>query len=41
MRVGDRLCAEGYGVLVGYDYAAQKPMHLPPDLVAALEAEAA
>jgi acyl-CoA thioester hydrolase len=24
MRVGDRLCAEGYGVMVGFDYAEQR-----------------
>ncbi len=29
MRVGERLLAEGYGVLVGYDYAAQRASPLP------------
>jgi acyl-CoA thioester hydrolase len=29
MTVGDRLAAEGYGVLVGFDYAAQRAMALP------------
>ena len=32
MRVGDRLLAEGYGVLVGYDYAAQRSAPLPEAL---------
>jgi acyl-CoA thioester hydrolase len=32
MRVGDRLCAEGYGVLVGYDYAAGSTVALPEAL---------
>ncbi len=36
MKVGDRLCAEGYGVLVGFDYAAQRAMPLPEDLRARL-----
>src|SRR4051794_6013030 len=40
MKVGDRLAAEGYGVLVGYDYSAQKPMALPEDLRARLLEEA-
>jgi acyl-CoA thioester hydrolase len=39
MRVGDRLCAEGYGVLVGFDYGEQRAMALPDHLRAALEAE--
>ena len=26
MRVGERLLAEGYGVLVGYDYATSNPL---------------
>jgi acyl-CoA thioester hydrolase len=30
--VGDRLVAEGYGVLVGFDYAAQKAAPLPDAL---------
>ena len=41
MRAGDRLCAEGYGVLVGFDYSAQRATPLPDELVAVLEAEAA
>jgi acyl-CoA thioester hydrolase len=41
MTVGDRLVAEGYGVLVGFDYTAQKAMHLPEELRASLEDEAA
>ena len=32
MRVGDRLLAEGYGVLVGYDYEAQRSAPLPEEL---------
>ena len=40
MHVGDRLCAEGYGVLVGFDYTAQRAAALPEELVAALEREA-
>jgi acyl-CoA thioester hydrolase len=40
MRVGDRLCAEGYGVLVGFDYAAQRATALPDALRATLEGEA-
>lgn len=32
MRVGERLLAEGYGTLVGYDYAAQRAMPLPDSL---------
>jgi acyl-CoA thioester hydrolase len=32
MRVGDRLLAEGYGVLVGYDYEAQQSAPLPETL---------
>ena len=41
MRVGSRLVAEGYGVLVGFDYAAQSAAQLPDDLRERLEAEAA
>ena len=41
MEVGERLAAEGYGWLVGYDYVAQKASPLPDDLRAALEAAAA
>ena len=36
MRVGERLLAEGYGVLVGYDYANQKSAVLPEALCAKL-----
>ncbi|MDP9383781.1 MAG: thioesterase family protein [Actinomycetota bacterium] len=32
MRVGERLLAEGYGTLVGFDYAAQRAMPLPDAL---------
>ena len=39
MRVGDRLAAEGYGVLVGFDYAAQASMHLPDELRSRLQEE--
>ena len=39
MHVGDRLCAEGYGVLVGFDYAAQRATPLPESLVTRLEEE--
>ena len=38
MRVGDRLAAEGYGWLVGFDYGTQKSMPLPDGLRAALRA---
>jgi acyl-CoA thioester hydrolase len=37
----DRLLAEGYGVVVGYDYAAGRSMPLPESLKAALAAGAA
>ena len=41
VRVGDdRLVAEGYGVVVGYDYAAGRSMPLPDSLRAALGAGA-
>ena len=40
MRVGDRLAAEGYGVLVGFDYAAQKAARLPDELRTRLHQEA-
>ena len=40
MRVGERLCAEGYGVLVGFDYTAQRATPLPEALVSVLETEA-
>ncbi len=39
MSVEDRLAAEGYGVLVGFDYTAQTSMALPDELRASLEAE--
>jgi acyl-CoA thioester hydrolase len=41
MTVGDRLAAEGYGWLVGFDYAAQGSAPLPDALRERLEAEAA
>jgi acyl-CoA thioester hydrolase len=41
MRVGERLCAEGYGVFVGFDYAAERATPLPEDIRARVEAEAA
>jgi acyl-CoA thioester hydrolase len=41
MRVDDRLAAEGYGVLVGFDYATQKAAQLPDELRSRLEEEAA
>lgn len=37
MEVGDRHVADGYGWLVGYDYAAQKAMQLPTELRESLE----
>jgi acyl-CoA thioester hydrolase len=37
MRVGDRLAAEGYGWLVGFDYTTDKSCPLPDDFRAALE----
>lgn len=40
MAVGDRLTADGYGWLVGYDYAAQRSARLPEALRERLEAEA-
>jgi acyl-CoA thioester hydrolase len=39
MRVGTRLVAEGYGVSVGFDYAAQKAAQLPGALTERLEQE--
>ena len=36
MRVGERLLAEGYGVLVGYDYEAGKSAVLPEAICAKL-----
>ena len=41
MRVGDRLAAEGYGWLVSFDYATQKPGALPDAFRAVLEEAAA
>jgi acyl-CoA thioester hydrolase len=41
MRVGSRLVAEGYGVLVGFDYNEQAAAQLPDALRETLEAEAA
>jgi acyl-CoA thioester hydrolase len=41
MRVGTRLVAEGYGVLVGFDYTEQKAAQLPEELRETLDAEAA
>jgi acyl-CoA thioester hydrolase len=40
MRVGSRLAAEGYGVLVGFDYQTQQASALPDSLKETLEAEA-
>jgi acyl-CoA thioester hydrolase len=40
MRVGERLLAEGYGVLVGYDYEAQQSAVLPEALCAKLRTNA-
>src|SRR3954467_2186810 len=40
MRVGSRLVAEGYGVLVGFDYVSQAAAQLPDELRTTLEAEA-
>jgi acyl-CoA thioester hydrolase len=40
MRVGARLVAEGYGVLVGFDYASQQAAQLPDALRETLETEA-
>jgi acyl-CoA thioester hydrolase len=41
MRVGTRLAAEGYGVLVGFDYETQRAAVLPDELREKLEAEVA
>jgi acyl-CoA thioester hydrolase len=41
MRVEGRLAAEGYGVLVGFDYVAQKAAQLPEAVVERLGAEVA
>jgi acyl-CoA thioester hydrolase len=40
MRVGSRLAAEGYGVLVGFDYTTQRASQLPDVLRETLEREA-
>jgi acyl-CoA thioester hydrolase len=40
MRVDSRLAAEGYGVLVGFDYGAQSAAQLPEELRGRLEQEA-
>jgi acyl-CoA thioester hydrolase len=40
MLVGDRLAAEGYGVLVGYDYVEGHATPLPDELRSRLEDEA-
>jgi acyl-CoA thioester hydrolase len=40
MRVGERLCAEGYGVYVGFDYEEQRAIPLPESLRARFEGEA-
>jgi acyl-CoA thioester hydrolase len=40
MRVGERVVAEGYGVLVGFDYAEQKAARLPDAVRTRLEEEA-
>jgi acyl-CoA thioester hydrolase len=39
MRVGERLCAEGYGVWVGFNYAEQRAAPVPDQLRSRLEAE--
>lgn len=39
MSVGDRLAAEGYGWLVGFDYVKQSASTLSPALVGRLEGE--
>jgi len=41
MKVEDRVAAEGYGWLVGYEYEAQRSARLPEQLREALEAAAA
>jgi len=38
MRVGDRLLAEGWGALVGFDYVTQRAAPLPEDVRATLTA---
>ena len=37
MHVDERLAAEGYGWLVGFDYGEQKAIPLPEELRSALE----
>ena len=37
MKVGERLAAEGYGWLVGFDYSAQQSAPLPEGLRSALQ----
>jgi acyl-CoA thioester hydrolase len=41
MAVGERVAAEGYGWLVGYDYATGTSRRLPPALLERLEGELA
>lgn len=41
MKVGDRLAAEGFGWLVGYDYEAHAASPLPPEVRTALGASSA
>jgi acyl-CoA thioester hydrolase len=40
MRVGERLAADGYGWLVGFDYGAEKASPLPAEFKQMLEAAA-
>jgi acyl-CoA thioester hydrolase len=40
MRVGERVAAEGYGWLVGFDYVAEKSSPLPDDFRAVLSSAA-
>jgi acyl-CoA thioester hydrolase len=37
MRVGERIAAEGYGWLVGFDYAAEKAARLPESFATVLQ----
>jgi acyl-CoA thioester hydrolase len=39
MEVGERRCAEGYGVLVGFDYEARRAAPIPESARAVLERE--
>jgi acyl-CoA thioesterase FadM len=41
MSVADRLCAEGYGVYVGFDYSEQRASPLPDPFRSRLEHEVA